>query len=160
MVLPTTSMTQMFNAVTDRQTDTLSSFCNVLCFAVFTWHTLTCDSISTSSWPELITKCMLNFVVSATARSTTGTGFLDLQVGWLAVIPDCSTKRLAVWFLGSASCYDCSDGVLAVCDLSNSFWYTNTLLVLFTCEQPRYKLCTDLSNVEVVPYNFLPCSIQ
>ena len=125
-------MTQMFNAVTDRQTDTLSSFCNVLCFAVFTWHTLTCDSISTSSWPELITKCMLNFVVSATARSNTGTGFLDLQVGWLAVIPDCSTKRLAVWFLGSASCYDCSDGVLAVCDLSNSFWYTNTLLVLFT----------------------------
>jgi hypothetical protein len=86
MVLSTTSITQMFILVTDRQT--LSSFCNVLCFAMFTWHTLTCDSISTSSWPGLITKCTLNFVVSATARSTTGTGFLDLQVGLLEVIPD------------------------------------------------------------------------
>ena len=142
------------------QTDTLSSFCNVLCFAVFTWHTLTCHSISTSSWPELITKCTLNFGVSVTARSTTGTGFLDLQVGQLAVVPDCSNKRLAVWFLGSASCYDCSEGVLAVSDLSNSFWYTNTLLVLLTGEQPRHKLCTDLSHDQVLPYNFLPCSIQ
>lgn len=149
----------MFIHITDT-TDTLSSFCNVLCFAVFTWHTLTCDSISTSSWPELITKCTLNFVVSATAGSTIRTGFLDLQVGWVAVIPDSSTKRLAVWFLGSASCYDCSEGVLAVSDLSSSFWYTNTLLVLPTDEQPRHKLCTDLSHVQVLPYNFLPRTIQ
>jgi hypothetical protein len=126
---------------------------------VFTWHTLTCDSICTSSWPELI-KCTFNFVVSATAGSTTGTGFLNLQVGWLAVIPDCSTKRLGVWFLGSTSCYDHSEGVLAVCDLSNSFWYTNTLLVLLTGQQPRHRLCTDLSHVQVLPYSFLPRSIQ
>jgi len=110
------------------QTDPLSSFWNVLCFAVFTWHTLTCDSISTSSWPEQITIRTLNFVVSATAGSTTGTGFLDLQVGWLAVIPDCSTKRLAVWFLGCLLSW-CSEGVLAVSDLSNSlirYLLTNT----------------------------------
>jgi hypothetical protein len=132
----------------------LRSFCNILCFAVFTWHTLTFGSVHKSSWLELITECTFNFVVSATARSTTGTGFLDLQVGWLAVFPDCSTKKPAVWFPGSASCYNCSEGVLAVSDLSNSFWYTNTWLILLTVEQPRHKLCTDLSHVQVLCYSF------
>ena len=110
--------------------------------------------MSTSSWPELMIKCTRNFGASATAGSTTGTGFLDLQVGWLAFVPDCSTKRLAVWFLGSASCYDRPEGVLAVSDLSNSFWYTNTLLVLLTGEQTKAQTLHRFITCSSPPLQF------